>query len=66
MAGEQKWSYPFIDISYFNENSTHIWRVNYAANAVADCSLLKTDIFPLVWRPFGEIWLPVSFISNFL
>lgn len=59
-AGQQPWTYPFIDIAYYDENDTHIWQANYGFDSIDACSLSKDKVFPLVWRPFGEIWLPVS------
>ena len=64
-AGVKEWSYPSVDLSYFDENSTHIWRVNNDIDLINDCSVAKKNIFPLVWRPFGEIWLAVSFVCIF-
>lgn len=63
-AGRQIWTYPFIDIGYYDENDTHIWQANYGFDSIDACSLSKENIFPLVWRPFGEIWLPVSFFDE--
>ncbi len=65
-AGTKNWSYPYIDLFYFDQNSTHIWRTNYDRNLINECSMSKSDVFPLVWRPFGHIWLPVSVYLNFL
>lgn len=64
-AGQQKWTYPFIDIGYFDENSTHVWQANYGFDSIDDCAISKEKIFPLVWRPFGEIWLPVCLFTSF-
>jgi hypothetical protein len=63
-AGSQNWSYPYIDIFYYDENSTHIWLANYDGQSINNCSINKSAIFPLVWRPFGQIWLPVSSLSS--
>ncbi|CAF0900245.1 unnamed protein product [Adineta steineri] len=57
-AGKQNWSYPCVDVFYFDENSTHIWRINSVEKSMNDCPVSKHNIFPLVWRPFGRIWLP--------
>lgn len=63
-AGRKNWTYPYIDIFYFDENFTHIWLANYDSNLINDCSISKSDVFPLVWRPFGRIWLPVNFLKT--
>lgn len=60
LAGDKTWSYPSVHILYWDENSTHIWREYSEPQLVNDCSILKSDVFPVVWRPFGQIWLPVS------
>ncbi|CAF3344301.1 unnamed protein product [Rotaria socialis] len=57
-AGDYHWSYPNIHIVYLEENSTHIWKQNSDNDSINDCSISKSDIFPVVWRPFGQIWLP--------
>ncbi|CAF0868523.1 unnamed protein product [Adineta steineri] len=57
-AGKQNWSYPCVDVFYFDENSTHIWRINSDEKSMNDCPVSKHNIFPLVWRLFGRIWLP--------
>ncbi|CAF3401220.1 unnamed protein product [Rotaria sp. Silwood1] len=57
-AGVYNWSYPNVHITYLDENSTHIWREYNDEHSIHDCSISKLDIFPLVWRPFGQIWLP--------
>ncbi|CAF0976468.1 unnamed protein product [Rotaria sordida] len=57
-AGIYNWSYPNVHITYLDENSTHVWREYNDNYSIHDCSISKLDIFPLVWRPFGQIWLP--------
>ena len=60
-AGTPNWSYPYVDIVYWEENSTHIWKATTNDLSYTDCAIAQTEIFPTVWRPFGQIWLPVSF-----
>ncbi|CAF1169360.1 unnamed protein product [Rotaria magnacalcarata] len=57
-VGDYHWSYPSIHIIYLEENSTHIWKQDSDNDSINDCSVSKSDIFPVVWRPFGQIWLP--------
>lgn len=57
----QNFSYPYVDIVFMDENATHMWNGNHKSYSIDYCSIAKKDIFPLVWRPFGQIWLPVSF-----
>lgn len=49
-----KW--PYIDIFFFAENSTHLWddHPHFSKSYRYD----KKDVFPLVRRPFGELMLP--------
>lgn len=47
------WRFPFIDIFYHDENSTHIWLVGKPSN----CPVSRRDVYPLVHRPFGPLWL---------
>ena len=61
-AGTRNWSYPCIHIVYLHENSTHMWKSDTNKHLINNCAISKQDLFPLIWRPFGEIWLPVSFI----
>lgn len=62
-AGKELWSYPYIDIFYYEENATHMWRTDYISRFDEYCMISKQDIFPLVWRPLGEIWIPVSALN---
>jgi len=52
-AGERLWRFPFIDIFYHDENSTHVWLIGEPSS----CPVLREDIFPLVLRPLGPLWL---------
>ncbi|CAF4390589.1 unnamed protein product, partial [Didymodactylos carnosus] len=47
------WNWPFIDIWFYRENSTHIWYNNMEYYTIE-----KTLIFPLVLRPLAAKWLP--------
>lgn len=47
------WTFPFIDIFYHDENRTHVWLVG----TPKDCPVRREDVFPLVRRPFGSLWL---------
>ena len=52
-AGATLWRFPFIDIFYHDENSTHVWLLSNPSS----CPVLREDIFPLVLRPLGPLWL---------
>ena len=52
-ASRYSWTFPFIDIFYHKENSTHVW----LNGKPSDCPVLRKDVYPLVLRPFGSIWL---------
>lgn len=56
-AGNKPWNYPFIDIFYDNRNSTHVWQAAVGQNRAGRPPGLLKDIFPLVLRPFGPLWL---------
>ena len=53
-AGKYSWSWPFADISFLLDNAT---RVSFTTNR--DLFLLKQHVYPLHYRPFGGMWLPV-------
>jgi hypothetical protein len=52
-AGQRWWRFPFIDIFYHDQNSTHIWLLGKPA----DCPTRVEEVFPLVLRPLGSLWL---------
>lgn len=50
----QRW--PFLDVIFYDENSTHIWEEgNYQYTSP------KQYIFPLRLRPFGTLMLPTPY-----
>lgn len=51
-AGEKNWRFPFLDIFFYEKNSTHIC---YLSDSM--CSL-NSHVFPLKYRPMGLYWLP--------
>ncbi|CAF1348317.1 unnamed protein product [Adineta ricciae] len=51
---EHPWRYPFIDLIFYHENSTHLWQENMQHIS----TISKQKIFPLELRPFGSLWLP--------
>ena len=55
-AGRYNWTYPFIDVFFYQQNRTHIYRK--FRNVLV--YTLKTDVFPLKLRPFGKYWLPTA------
>lgn len=52
-AGQTPWRFPFIDIFYYDRNSTHTWLLGKPSS----CPVLLQDVFPLVLRPLGTLWL---------
>jgi hypothetical protein len=53
LAGKTPWRFPFIDIFYHGENSTHVWLIGKPSS----CPVRREDVFPLVFRPLGSLWL---------
>ncbi|XP_014671201.1 PREDICTED: uncharacterized protein LOC106811973 [Priapulus caudatus] len=50
-----EWAWPFIDISFFDENSTHIWEIHHETD---EGRIYPRDmVFPLHRRPLGYLWL---------
>ncbi|KAL8558474.1 hypothetical protein ACOMHN_052291 [Nucella lapillus] len=49
------WSWPFVDISFYEENSTHIWDMDHKVTTLV---YRKADVFPLSYRPFQGRMLP--------
>jgi hypothetical protein len=54
-AGSYSWNFPFVDIFLYVKNDTHLWQM-----ADPDTITKVKYIFPLVMRPFGELWLPAA------
>ena len=52
-AGAESWRFPFIDIFYHDQNATHVWLLGQPAS----CPVRREDVFPLVLRPLGPLWL---------
>ncbi|VDN99831.1 unnamed protein product [Rodentolepis nana] len=53
--GKYPWSWPFIDVAYFEEykpNMCHEYRIH-------STRYFLSDIFPLAYRPLGKEWFPV-------
>lgn len=46
-------TFPYIDISFYTENTTHIQDAYFT-----DIVIKKSNIFPLVRRPFGWMMIP--------
>ena len=47
------WKWPYIDIQFYRENATHIWD---AAGEFSGYKYKKSNVFPLVLRPYGNSW----------
>ncbi|KAK2140472.1 hypothetical protein LSH36_1335g00039 [Paralvinella palmiformis] len=52
------WSYPFLDISFFHLSSGYVYDADLPW-ADKGFSYKMCDVFPLVERPFWDMWLPV-------
>jgi len=50
---EMAWRFPFIDIFYQEQNSTHVWLLSEPSS----CPVRLEDVFPLILRPLGPLWL---------
>ncbi|KAL7059698.1 hypothetical protein AAHC03_013943 [Spirometra sp. Aus1] len=50
------WGWPYVDISYYKSNVTHIRELSkpYGQKYVFP----KSDVFPLLFRPFYKYWAP--------
>ena len=50
------WKYPFIDVSFYLEDDTHLWDEDpgYKPTNI----YRKSDVFPLMRRPFSGLMLP--------
>ena len=52
----QPWNWPYVDISFYEENATHIWD---AGLEFRDFYVYrKSMVFPTHLRPFAGFWLP--------
>lgn len=49
------WKWPFLDISFYQENSTHVWDCDPSYKSFI---FPRDDIFPLYDRPFMDMMLP--------
>lgn len=54
-AGDSKWKWPYVDVKYFLENSTHVWNLDTQTRTRY---ISKNQFYPLHFRPFGRLWLP--------
>ncbi|CAF0780691.1 unnamed protein product [Adineta steineri] len=52
-AGGYRWQFPFVDIFFYEQKQSYLWNLNYPDDKVRD-----RDVFPLVLRPLGQLWLP--------
>jgi hypothetical protein len=52
---EANWKYPFIDIFFFEVNTT---TSTYCVAPMLKLCVKATEIFPLKLRPLGKFWLP--------
>lgn len=59
------YSYPYVDIFYYDENQTHVWRPTNDKELIEICAIEKKFIYPTVRRPFGSIWLSVNHYDDY-
>jgi hypothetical protein len=52
-AGIFPWNFPFVDIFLYVKNETHLWHLGQPETITK-----VEDVFPLIMRPFGRLWLP--------
>ena len=59
------WKWPYVDVSFFSQNSTHIWD---NSKEFSKYIYNKDIVFPLHPRPFGDIYLnsPRDAFANLL
>ena len=50
-AGKKEWNWPFVDMTFYKENETHVWYFEKNPELFA---LPKKDFYPLIERPLGE------------
>ncbi|VDN33417.1 unnamed protein product [Dibothriocephalus latus] len=50
------WGWPYIDISYYSTNLTHVHVL--APSYLRYDTYAKSDVFPLLLRPFNKFWVP--------
>nr|VZI46902.1 unnamed protein product [Spirometra erinaceieuropaei] len=50
------WGWPYLDVSYYSSNLTHIEELAWSYGR--SYSYAKSDIFPMLFRPFNKHWVP--------
>ena len=55
-AGSKPWNWPFIDLAFYSENSSHVWNMN--APGVQELVIPRDWFYPLRPRPFCGSWIP--------
>ncbi|KAL3307491.1 hypothetical protein Ciccas_013992 [Cichlidogyrus casuarinus] len=58
-VGNYPWNWPYLDISLFAINVTH--RTEIPITYDRQYSYPLATVFPLLYRPFGRLWLPSHF-----
>ena len=53
------WRYPFIDVSYFRQNETHVW--NHKPKHTRTISIPRDFFYPIVHRPFAWLKVPTPY-----
>ncbi|VDN26171.1 unnamed protein product [Dibothriocephalus latus] len=56
LCGWCDWGWPFIDIGYYTTNATHMEERAIYFGVHETCA--KSDVFPLIFRPFYKHWVP--------
>ena len=63
-AGYRPWNWPFIDLAFYGENSTHVWNTN--AEGVLPLTVPRHWFYPLKPRPFASMWIPTPSESSLI
>ena len=56
-----KYKFPYIDVSLFKENTTHVWGLD----GPQTIHMKREMFYPLSSRPFGNMWLPSPRDANY-
>lgn len=54
-ASWTSWQWPYVDVSFYDENATHIWD---ASPEFRSFVYPKSMVFPTHLRPLASLWLP--------
>lgn len=63
------WSWPFIDVLWFDQNKTHVWVHDPLEPHVRNVTMKRSDFYPVHDRPLGNLLLkapgdPVAMLNS--